>query len=223
MIQPFNDMKKDIHPANGAGESSLERVNAFSDGVFAIIITIMVLDLKKPEDATFRALGRLWPTWVSYLVSYGFIAIVWVNHHYLSRYAKEATSRFIWTNFGHMFSVALIPFLTAWIADTHLAPVPVAMYAFVFFLVNLTYLILVYETLCNDADSPLSDKTRRLLHVRSLSTLLLFLTAMVLAFWFPLLGFTIICCCLLLYLRPDVPHVQRLVGNPKEDLDKNSI
>jgi uncharacterized membrane protein len=107
-----------------------------------------------------------------------------------------------------MFSVALIPFLTAWIADTRLAPVPVAMYAFVFFLVNLTYVILVYETLYNDADSPLSDKTRRRLHVRSLGTLVLFLAAMALAFWFPLLGFTIICCCLLLYLKPDVPHTQ---------------
>jgi uncharacterized membrane protein len=209
MIQPFNDMKKDMHTADGVGESNLERVNAFSDAVFAIIITIMVLDFKKPEDATFSALGRLWPTWVSYLVSYLFIAIVWVNHHYLSKYAKQATSRFIWSNFGHLFSVALIPFLTAWIADTRLAPVPVAMYAFVFFLVNLTHLILVYET-CNDADSPLSDKARRLLHVRSLATLLLFLAAMTLAFWFPYVGFAIICCCLLLYLRPDVRHIQFL-------------
>src|ERR1700744_690209 len=214
MIQPFKDMKKDIDPANGFDASDLGRVKAFSDGVFAIIITLMVLDLKRPEATTFSALGRLWATWISYLVSYLFIAIVWINHHYLSRYAKQATPRLIWANFGHLFSVALIPFLTAWMADTHLAPVPVAMYAFVFFLVNLTYLVLVYETLSNTGDSSLSDKTRRLLHVRSLGTLLLFLTAMIIAFWFPLIGFSIICCCLLLYLRPDVRHIQLLLHGP---------
>ena len=203
-------MKKNMHTTHGVGESSLERVNAFSDGVFAIIITIMVLDLKKPEDASFGALGRLWPTWVSYLVSYLFLAIVWVNHHYLTRYATRAGFRLIWANFGHLFFVGWIPFLTAWIAETRLASVPVAMYAFVFFLVNLTYLVLAYETIYKDADNPLRHKTLRLVHVRSLATLLLFLAAMALAFWFPYVGFAIICCCLLLYLRPDVRHIQFL-------------
>jgi uncharacterized membrane protein len=183
---------------------SPDRVYAFSDGVFAIIITIMILELKKPESPTFHALFQLWPTWISYGTSYLFIAIVWVNHHYLLRYASEATLRLMWANFGHLFSVSLIPFLTEWIAESKLAPVPVAMYAFVFFLVNATYLALVWETLCGHDNKAITGRAMRLLHVRSFLTLSLFLVAMTLAFWFPLLGFALVCCCLMLYLRPEV-------------------
>ena len=68
-----------------------ERLSAFSDGVFAVLITVLVLDLRPPEQPTFKALLSLWPTWLSYAVSYLFIAIVWTNHHYLMRYATEAT------------------------------------------------------------------------------------------------------------------------------------
>jgi uncharacterized membrane protein len=183
---------------------SPERVYAFSDGVFAIIITIMILELKKPESPTFHALFQLWPTWISYVASYLFIAIVWVNHHYLLRYASEATPRLMWANFGHLFSVSLIPFLTDWIAESRLAPVPVAMYAFVFFLVNATYLVLVLETLCDPDKKVISGRVMWLLNVRSFITLSLFLVAMILAFWFPIPGFALVCGCLLLYLKPDV-------------------
>src|SRR5437773_11721349 len=79
-----------------------ERLSAFSDGVFAVLITVLVLDLRPPELPTFKALLLLWPTWLSYAVSYLFIAIVWTNHHYLMRYAKEATSRLMWFNFAHL-------------------------------------------------------------------------------------------------------------------------
>jgi 3-oxoacyl-[acyl-carrier protein] reductase len=175
-------------------KTSPERVYAFSDGVFAIIITIMVLELKKPEGPTFHALFLLWPTWISYAASYLFIAIVWVNHHYLLKHTSEATSRLMWANFAHLFSVSLIPFLTVWIAETELAPVPVAMYAFVFFLVNITYLALAYEN--------------RKQHARSFLTLSVFLLAMILAFWLPLVGFTLICGCLLLYLRPEMKSIK---------------
>jgi uncharacterized membrane protein len=171
--------------------------------VFAIIITIMVLELKKPESPTFHALFQLWPTWISYAASYLFIAIVWVNHHYLLKHASQATLRLMWANFGHLFSVSLIPFLTAWIAESKLAPVPVAMYAFVFLLVNLTYLALVWETLCNSKNPEVSNRAMWLLHARTSLTLFIFLMAMILAFWFPLLGFALVCFCLLLYLRPE--------------------
>src|SRR5262245_60046229 len=72
-----------------------ERLSAFSDGVFAVLITVLVLDLRPPEQPTFKALMLLWPTWLSYAVSYLFIAIVWINHHYLLRYATEATPRLL--------------------------------------------------------------------------------------------------------------------------------
>src|SRR5438034_11411453 len=122
-----------------------ERLAAFSDGVFSVIITIMVLDLKPPAEATLKALLPLWPTALSYAVSYLFIAIVWINHHHLLRYADIATARLIWANFAHLFTVSLIPFSTAWIAQTDLAAVPVSLYAGVFVLVNATYVLLCGE------------------------------------------------------------------------------
>jgi TMEM175 potassium channel family protein len=85
----------------------------FSDGVFAVLITVLVLDLRPPELPTFKALLLLWPTWLSYAVSYLFIAIVWTNHHHLLRYATKATPRLLWFNFAHLFSVSLLPLSTA--------------------------------------------------------------------------------------------------------------
>ena len=94
------------------------RVIAFSDGVFAVIITVLVLELRPPEQANLAALHDLWPTAISYAVSYLFIAIVWMNHHHLLRYADVATPKLVWGNFAHLFTVSLLPFSTAWIADT---------------------------------------------------------------------------------------------------------
>jgi len=109
-----------------------ERLGAFSDGVFAVLITVLVLDLRPPDVPTFKALLSLWPTWptwLSYAVSYLFIAIVWTKHHYLMRYAAEATPRLLWFNFAHLFSMSLLPLSTAWMAVSELAPQPVAFYA----------------------------------------------------------------------------------------------
>src|SRR5438067_2083348 len=122
-----------------------ERLSAFSDAVFAVLITVLVLDLRPPELPTFKALLLLWPTWLSYAVSYLFIAIVWINHHYLMRYATEATPRLLWFNFAHLFSMSLLPLSTAWMAASKLAPQPVSFYAAVFFLVNATYIALIWE------------------------------------------------------------------------------
>ena len=113
-----------------------ERLSAFSDGVFAVLITVLVLELRPPELPTFNALLLLWPRWLSYSVSYLFIAIVWTNHHYLMRYATEATPRLLWFNFAHLFSMSLLPLSTAWMAVSELSPQPVSFYAGVFFLVN---------------------------------------------------------------------------------------
>jgi uncharacterized membrane protein len=83
-----------------ARQTSSARVGLFSDGVFAVIITILVLELKPPSTATFAALLTLWPTGLSYAVSYLFIAIVWINHHCLFSYAEVATPRLVWSNFA---------------------------------------------------------------------------------------------------------------------------
>src|SRR5258708_12656555 len=106
-----------------------ERLGAFSDGVFAVIITIMVLELKPPQQSSFAALLSLWPTGLSYAVSYLFIAIVWVNHHHLLRFAEHATPRLFWWNFAHLFMVSLLPFSTALLPFPHLPSLPLTRYA----------------------------------------------------------------------------------------------
>jgi Endosomal/lysosomal potassium channel TMEM175 len=88
-----------------------DRLAAFSDAVFAVIMTIMVLELKAPDEASFAALWSLWPTAVSYVVSYIFIAIIWINHHYLMRFVGPPTLGLIWINFVHLFMVSLLPSL----------------------------------------------------------------------------------------------------------------
>jgi len=199
-------MKQGIsEAADATNVPSLERVNAFSDGVFAIIITIMVLELKRPEEASIKAFVHMWPTWVSYIASYLFVAVVWVNHHYLLKKEISASWRLIWANFAHMFVVSLIPFITSWMADTRLGPFPVALYAFDFFFVNVTYIGLVYETRFDSVGCWLTFKTRRLMRLRSMATLVLFLSATVLAFWHPLVSFSMVVACLMLYFRPDIP------------------
>src|SRR4051794_39836384 len=102
-----------------------ERLNAFSDAVIAVIITLMVLELRPPEQPTIAALAGLWPTALSYAVSYLFIAIIWINHHHLMRFVREATTGLIWLNFLHLFLAALVPFATQWVARTDLAATPV--------------------------------------------------------------------------------------------------
>jgi uncharacterized membrane protein len=182
-----------------------ERLSAFSDGVFAVLITVLVLELRPPELPTFKALISLWPTGLSYAVSYLFIAIVWTNHHHLMRYATQATPRLIWSNFAHLFSVSLLPLSTAWMAVSKLAPQPVAFYAAVFFLVNATYIFLIWELIIAAPSEDAPPKVRKIMRTRSVVTLCLFGLAAVVALWFPLVGLGICCCCLVVYLRPDAP------------------
>jgi uncharacterized membrane protein len=180
-----------------------ERLSAFSDGVFAVLITVLVLELRPPQLPTFKALLSLWPTWLSYAVSYLFIAIVWTNHHYLMRYAVEATPRLLWFNFAHLFSMSLLPLSTAWMAVSKLAPQPVAFYAAVFFLVNATYICLIRELI--DIHE-VSSTVRRIMRFRSITTLCLFGVAAIVALKYPLVGLGICICCLIVYLKPDPPE-----------------
>ena len=180
-----------------------ERLSAFSDAVFAVLITVLVLELRPPEQPTFEALLLLWPTWLSYAVSYVFIAIVWVNHHYLMRYATEVTPRLLWFNFAHLFSMSLLPLSTAWMAVSELAPQPVAFYAAVFFLVNATYVFLIWELVDRTPAQKISPRVRRIMRLRSIATLCLFGVAAVVALKYPLVGLGICIACLIVYLKPD--------------------
>jgi uncharacterized membrane protein len=151
----------------------------------------------------------LWPTWLSYAVSYLFIAIVWINHHHLLRYAVEATPRLLWVNFAHLFSVSLLPLATAWMAVSELAPQPVAFYAGVFFLVNTTYLALIAELIGRAPDEDVPPGARRIMRIRGFVTLGLFAAAAVVALWLPYVGLGVCVACLALYLRPEAPWVAK--------------
>jgi len=186
-----------------------ERLSAFSDGVFAVLITVLVLELRPPELPTFKALLSLWPTWLSYVVSYIFIAIVWANHHHLMRYAAEATPRLMWFNFAHLFSVSLLPLSTAWMAVSELAPQPVAFYAAVFFLVNATYIALIWELIERDRVKDVSPKERKIMRFRSIATLCIFAAAAIVALRYPLVGLGMCCCCLIVYLKPEAPGAEQ--------------
>src|SRR5262245_49041463 len=97
-------------------QTTADRLAAYSDAVFAVIVSIIVLELKAPDQAAFSDLWPLWPTAISYAVSYLFIAIIWINHHYLMRFVGSPSLRLMWMNFAHLFLVSLLPFATAWIA-----------------------------------------------------------------------------------------------------------
>lgn len=184
-----------------------ERLSAFSDALFAVLITIVDLELRPPELPPFGALLSLWPTWLSYAVSYLFIAIVWASHHHLLHYASEAPRRLMWFNFAHLFSVSLLPLSTAWMAVSRLAPQPVAFYASIFVLVNVTYICLIWELIERTSANEVSIKERRIMHFRSITTLCVFATATVVALKYPLLGLGMCICCLIVYLKPEAPGV----------------
>ena len=193
------------------GRPTPERLGAFSDGVFAVIITIMVLELKPPPQPSFSALLPLWPTVVSYAVSYLFIAIVWVNHHHLLRFAGHATPRLIWWNFAHLFAVSLVPVSTAWVAVTRFAAAPVAVYAAVFVMVNSAYVAFVWEVLAQaEVQKKVSPRMQQVTRLRSVVTLGIFAIAMVISVKFPLWGFGLVPCVLFAYLRPE--SVQKTKG-----------
>lgn len=180
-----------------------ERVKALSDGVFAVLITVLVLELRPPAAPTYAALLGLWPTWLSYAVSYAFIAIVWTNHHYLMRFAQAATPRLVWFNFGHLFSMSLLPASTAWMATSKLGAQPVSFYAAVLFLVNLTYIGLIWELIEANPAARATAGVRRIIRWRSMITLGLFAAAAIVALWQPVLGLAICIGCLAVYLKPE--------------------
>ena len=184
-----------------------ERLAAFSDGVFSVIITIMVLDLKPPAEATLKALLPLWPTALSYAVSYLFVAIIWVNHHHLLRFTHETTAQLIWWNFAHLFMVLLVPATTIWMAATKLAAAPVFVYALVFVLVETAYIAFERTALSQASDNDITPRLRRITRIRSLLALGMFSAATAVSYWSPRSGLALVCCVLLIYLSPRLPDL----------------
>lgn len=172
-----------------------DRLSAYSDAVFAVIVTIMVLQLRAPDSPQLSAVLKLWQPGVSYLVSYVFIAIVWIN-------------------FVHLFFVSLVPFTTAWMAQTRLAETPVVVYAALFVCADGTYNVFEQGVLRESKE--VNDQQRRMARYRSLLAFALFTSAAVLAVFVPWAGFGLICAALVLHLKPDVgaswPKRRSVVG-----------
>jgi len=103
------------------------RIEAFSDGVMAILITIMVLELKAPHDPTPASLARMWPTFFAYVLSFIIIAIYWVNHHHLIHLVSRIDAAILWANMNLLFWISLIPWVTVYLGDNHALPFPVAL------------------------------------------------------------------------------------------------
>jgi TMEM175 potassium channel family protein len=119
------------------------RMEAFSDGVIAIIITIMVLELRVPEGSDFAVLRPLAPIFLSYVFSFVFLGIYWNNHHHLMHAVEHVNGRILWANLHLLFWLSLVPFATAWMGHSHFAPGPVALYGLVLLGAGIAYFILV--------------------------------------------------------------------------------
>jgi len=120
------------------------RLEAFSDGVLAIIITIMVLEIKMPEDASWAALGKMAPVFMSYLLSFVFVGIYWGNHHHLLHTVKHVNPAIIWSNMNLLFWLSLIPLATGWMGHTHFAPNTIAVYALLLLVCGISFTILQF-------------------------------------------------------------------------------
>src|SRR5450432_4203650 len=118
------------------------RLEAFSDGVIAIIITIMVLELRPPDGVELAELKKLLPVFLSYVLSFIYVGIYWNNHHHLFQSTEHVTGGILWANLHLLFWLSLFPFTTAWAGENHLAPTPIAVYGFVLLMAAVAYYIL---------------------------------------------------------------------------------
>jgi uncharacterized membrane protein len=133
------------------------RLETFSDGVIAIIITIMVLELKVPHEANFDALRPLLPVFISYVLSFLYVGIYWNNHHHLLQAIHQVNGRVLWANLHWLFWISLFPFATAWMGENKFAALPVALYGTILLFAAIAYFILTQALLAHHGkDSPLA-------------------------------------------------------------------
>jgi uncharacterized membrane protein len=163
------------------------RLEAFSDGVIAIIITIMVLEMKVPHGTDLAALRPLLPVFFCYVLSFLYVGIYWNNHHHLFQAVKQVRGPVLWANLHLLFWLSLFPFVTGWMGENHFAPVTVALYGATLVMAGIAYYLLVRTLLaCHDADSALAramgnDRKGRL-------SVVIYATGIALAFWLPWLA-----------------------------------
>ena len=131
---------------------SKSRLEAFSDGVIAILITIMVLELRPPHGTDFTALREVLPAFLSYVLSFVYLGIYWNNHHHMLHLTRRVTGGILWANLHLLFWLSLVPFVTAWMGDSHNAPKPTALYGAVMVFAAISYTLLQRTIIAHQAD-----------------------------------------------------------------------
>ena len=179
-----------------------ERLTAFSDGVIAIIITIMVLELKAPHGDDWAALTKLVPTFLSYVLSFLYVAIYWNNHHHLMHASPRVNGAILWANMHLLFWLSLIPFATAWMGENHYARLPTALYGAALLMPAIAYTLLQFTIIrLHGRDGALAKALGR--DLKGKISTLLYLVALPIAFFEPRVSLTIYVVVALVWLIPD--------------------
>jgi uncharacterized membrane protein len=186
------------------------RLEAFSDGVLAIIITIMVLELRVPHGTELADLRPLWPVFVSYVLSFIYLGIYWNNHHHMLHLSGRVTGGILWANLHLLFWLSLVPFVTGWMGENHFAAVPMAAYGVVLLLAGVAYLILQRTIIRSQgADSVLARAVGR--DVKGRLSPLFYMLAIPAAFVRPWIAGALYVAVALMWLLPD-RRIERLVA-----------
>lgn len=183
------------------------RIEAFSDGVLAIIITIMVLELKAPHEGTFAAIKELGMPLCAYLLSFVYIGIYWNNHHHMFHAMKHVTGSVLWANLHLLFWLSLIPFVTDWVGESRLSALPTAAYGLVLLLAAIAYRILQQRILrVEGRTSVLARAVGR--DVKGKLSPVVYATGVAIAFWHPWISAALYFAVALVWLIPD-PRIER--------------
>ena len=178
------------------------RVEAFSDGVIAILITIMVLELKVPHETGLGALEPLIPVFLTYVLSFVFLGIYWSNHHHLLHATRRVTGGVLWANLHLMFWLSLVPFVTGWMGENHFAPLPTAAYGVVMLCAAVAYTVL--QTVIIRADGPRSHLAAAVgSDLKAKLSLLMYAIAIPLAFVHQVISDVLYVTVALMWLIPD--------------------
>lgn len=194
------------------------RLEAFSDAVIAIAITIMVLELKVPHGSDWRALGPLVPVFLTYVLSFIYLGIYWNSHHHMLHASDRINGRVLWANLHLLFWLSLVPFATGWMGENHLAPVPTAAYGIVLLMSAVAYSILqtTLVRLCS-ANSALREAVGR--DIKGKVSIALYALAIVAALVAPWVAVGIYVFVALMWLSPD-PRIERRVDAQDHAHDK---
>ena len=186
------------------------RMEAFSDGVIAVIITIMVLEMRAPHGSGIAALKPLIPVFLSYVMSFVYLAIYWNNHHHMLHATQRVTGTILWANLHLLFWLSLFPFVTGWIGENHFAPAPMALYGVVLLMAAIAYLVLQRAIIVSQGvDSLLAKAVRR--DLKGKLSPVLYGAGILVAFLEPRIAAAIYVFVALIWLVPD-RRIERVLG-----------